>query len=150
MDPTPAHQLHRSLMDLVRVAGLLQGDQQVLSHPVSLSQAFALDELGTAGGPLSQRELAERLGLEKSTVSRMVADLERKGLLHRERDPANRRVHRLRITERGRQLRAHLAELFQQRYDRWSAAMAPDEREALLYGLSGLVRAIRRNPPPPG
>ncbi|HLU95684.1 MAG TPA: MarR family transcriptional regulator [Thermobifida alba] len=149
METTPAQRLHRALMDLLRLSGLLQNDQQVLGHPVSLSQSFALDELDPAAPPPSQQELAERLGLEKSTVSRLVADLERKGLLHRERDPANRRTYRLRLTERGRQVRAHLAELFQQRYDLWSAAMTPGERDALLHGLSALLRAVRDNPPPP-
>ncbi len=149
MDTTPAHRLHRALTDLMRLSGLLHNDQQVLGHPVSLSQAFALDELDTPGPPLSQQDLAERLGLEKSTVSRLVADLERKGLVPRERAPADRRTYRLRPTERGRQVRAHIAELFRQRYERWSAAMTPDEHDALMHGLSALLRAVRDDPPHP-
>ena len=40
-----------------------------------LSHMFALHELDT-GAPPPQRELARRLGLEKSTLSRLVTDME--------------------------------------------------------------------------
>ncbi len=86
VDSSEAARLHELLMDVVRAAGLLQPDQTAAGHPVSLSQAFALHELDT-GTPLSQRDLAERLRLEKSSVSRLAAEMERKGLLVRERDP---------------------------------------------------------------
>jgi DNA-binding MarR family transcriptional regulator len=59
-------------------------------------------------GPASQQDLAARLHLEKSTVSRMAAGLEQRGLVVRERDPGNRRLYRLRLTERGAELRAAL------------------------------------------
>ena len=134
-------------MDVVRAAGLLQPDQTAAGHPVSLSQAFALHELDT-GTPLSQRDLAERLRLEKSTVSRMAADLERKGLLVRERDPDNRRLYRLRLTDKGREVHARMAGAFHAQYLRWVAAMTSAEREALLIGLPALVNAIRCEPAP--
>jgi DNA-binding MarR family transcriptional regulator len=124
-------------MDFVRAAGLLQLDQEV-----SMSQAFALHELDT-DTPLSQRDLAERLRLEKSTVSRLAAELERKGLVVRERDPANRRLYRLRLTDAGRARHVHMAKMFHVQYDRWVSAMTPTEREALLTGLPALLRAIR-------
>src|SRR5438105_12521693 len=100
MDPSAPERLHELFMDLVRAAGLLQPDRLVPGYPVSMSQAFALHELHS-GMPVSQRDLTERLGLEKSTVSRMAADLEQRGLLVRERDPDNRRLYRLRLTDAG-------------------------------------------------
>ena len=42
-------------------------------------------------GPLSIGELAERLELAPTTVSLMVADLSRRGVLHRREDDADRR-----------------------------------------------------------
>ena len=70
-----AAELHRLFMDLARLAGLLQPDEAGAGHPISLSQAFALHELAFENG-LSQRELAERLRLEKSSVSRLAAELQ--------------------------------------------------------------------------
>src|SRR5437763_16975531 len=85
-----ADRLHQLLMELIRAAGLV-ADQPVHGHPISMSQAFALHELDT-DPPLSQGALATRLRLEKSTVSRLAAELERDGLLVRVRDPAVRRA----------------------------------------------------------
>jgi DNA-binding MarR family transcriptional regulator len=140
-----AEQLHDLFMDLVRLGGMLQPDAAVPGQPVSVSQAFALHELDT-GTPLSQRDLAERLRLEKSSVSRMAADMERKGLLVRERDPDNRRTYRLRLTEEGRTLHARMASAFHAHYLRWVAAMTGAEREALVTGLSAFVRVLREGP----
>jgi DNA-binding MarR family transcriptional regulator len=136
--------LHEALMELIQVAGLLQPDQTVPGESVSMSQAFALHELDVAA-PLSQRDLAVRLRLEKSSVSRMVADLERKALLVRERDPGNRRLYRLKLTAHGRTVRRRMGRHFHQHYVRWVAAMTPAERDALLIGLPALVRAIRHD-----
>ena len=142
MDPAVPHRLHHLLMDLVQVGGLLHADEAVPGHQVSLSQVFALHELDTDGG-LSQGELAQRLRLEKSSASRMAADLERKALLVRERDPANRRVYRLRLTDAGRALHSRIGADFHERQIRWVEALTAAERDALLTGLSALVRVMR-------
>jgi DNA-binding MarR family transcriptional regulator len=137
-----SEQLHQLFMDLVRVAGLLQPDHELPGFSVSMSQAFALHELDE-GVPLSQQELAERLLLEKSTVSRMVADLEDKGMVRRERDTANRRTYRVLLTDKGRDFHARISAGYGTQYHRWTAAMTPAEREALLVGLPALIRAVR-------
>jgi DNA-binding MarR family transcriptional regulator len=107
-----------------------------------MSQAFAVHELDT-DRPLSHSDLAARLRLEKSSVSRLVAELERKGLLVRERDPGNRRLYRLRLTAAGRALHRRMAAEMHAQYMRWAAAMTRAERHALLIGLPALVRVIR-------
>jgi DNA-binding MarR family transcriptional regulator len=139
--PAP-ERIHELFMDLVRVAGLLQPDRAIPGLPISMSQAFALHELDTGGAPLSQNELAERLQLEKSTVSRMAAEMERKGFLVRERDPGNRRVYRLRLTDAGRALHVGMASAFHDQYERWTSALTRVERDALLTGLPALIRVM--------
>lgn len=136
-----SEQLHELFMDLVRVAGLLQPDEELPGLGVSLSQAFAIHELDRGSG-LSQQELADRLFLEKSTVSRMVADLENKGLVERERDPDNRRTYRLKLTDAGRDFHVRVADGYGAQYRRWTAAMTATERKALLVGLPALIRAV--------
>jgi DNA-binding MarR family transcriptional regulator len=146
VDTREAERLHELLMELIRVAGLLQTDSAVPGYPVSMSQAFTLHELDT-DTPLSQRDLADRLRLEKSSVSRMAAEMERKGLLIREREPGNRRQYRLRLTEDGRALHQRMAHTFHLRYESWVAGMTGAERAALLKGLPALVRVIRQHGP---
>jgi DNA-binding MarR family transcriptional regulator len=133
-------------MEFVRVAGLLQPDQVVRGGSISMSQAFALHELDHATEEtLSQQALAERLRLEKSTVSRIVAGLEAKGLLVRERDPDNRRLYQLRITSKGRLVHARMGSRFHEQFDALIAAMTPAERLALLKALPALIRVIRES-----
>lgn len=134
-------------MDLVRVAGLLRPNQGDSDLPISLSASIALHELDQ-GAELSQQELADRLLLEKSTVSRLVSDLERRGLLARDRDPANRRIYRLRLTVAGRQFRDRMSADHAERYRAWTAAMTPQQRSALLTGLPALIRVIRDSAEP--
>lgn len=136
-----AARLHELVMDLVRAFGVLQ-DDTASEGRLSLSQMFALHEIDVHS-PLSQRELGERLRLEKSSVSRLAADLERKGLIRRERDPGNRRLYRLRITDEGRDLHTRISASHHARYTAWTTALEPAEREALLTGLTALVRTMR-------
>ena len=144
MESADAQRIHELLMELVRAGGMLQPEQLVPGHPVSMSQAFALHELDTGTG-LSQQELAERLRLEKSSVSRMAAEMERKGLLVRERDPDNHRQYRLRLTSRGRTVRSRMARVFHGRYEAWIGELTDGERDGLLTGLPALVRVVRRH-----
>ncbi len=133
------------IVQLIRASGLLQPDQPAPGHGGSLSEGFALAELA-GNAPLAQRDLAERLGLEKSTVSRLLAGLERRGLVARERNPANRRFYQLRLTDRGRAAAAALAAAHRRRHLELLAAMTPAEREALAVGLRALVRALHAQP----
>lgn len=141
MDPATTQRLHTLMMELVRVVGLVQLEEAASGQSISLSQAFALHELDT-DVPLSQQDLAERLHLEKSSVSRMAAEMERNGLLVRERHPGNRRIYRLRLTDRGRELHLGIASASHQRWVEWVSTMTPAEADALLTGLAALVRAV--------
>ena len=80
-----------------------------------VTRAFE-QELALAGGSLptwlillslkgrswrTQRELAEALGIEGPTLTHHLAGLERAELVRRTRDPDNRRVQRVELTEAG-------------------------------------------------
>lgn len=138
-----AEPLHDLLVELLRYVGVLHPEQPARGHPVPMTQVFALHELDT-GAALSQRDLADRLGLEKSTVSRLVAEMEAAGLLKRERDPDNRRYYRLRLTGRGRAAHARMGNAFHDRYHRLMSMMTATERDALRTGLAALIRVLRQ------
>lgn len=80
-----------------------------------VSRAFD-DALSQAGGSLpvwlvllnlkirpeaSQRELAEAIGVREATLTHHLNAMEADGLLGRRRDPANRRVHIVELTDAG-------------------------------------------------
>jgi DNA-binding MarR family transcriptional regulator len=82
------------MMHLVRYKHQVNGDRL---------DRMALLVLGTLSycGPSRLTTVAERTGLDPSTVSRQVADLEKAGLLARESDPEDRRAILLKATTEG-------------------------------------------------
>jgi DNA-binding MarR family transcriptional regulator len=108
---------------------------------VSASEARALIELVAAHG-IAQGQLAGLLGLEKSTVSRLAAGLERKGWLRRGRDEHNQRYIRLYLTPAGAAVAGQVWQAWQSRQARIIAALTPGERAGLAAGLRGLIRAM--------
>jgi len=108
---------------------------------VSPSEARALIELVSARG-IAQGELAGLLGLEKSTVSRLAAGLERKGWIRRGRDEDNQRYVRLYLTPEGRVVAGRVWAAWQSRQARILGALSAEERAGLSAGLRGLVRGL--------
>jgi len=108
---------------------------------LSGSEARALIELMSARG-IAQGELAGLLGLDKSTVSRLAAGLERKGWVRRGRDADNQRYVRLYLTPQGGDVAGRVLQAWHSRQARILAALSADERAGLSAGLRGLVRGL--------
>lgn len=135
-------QLQRRIVALVRAFGILEPERTPCGQPIGPSAAHALSELAEAGA-LSQRELGARLGLEKSTVSRLAADLERRGWLVRRRDAEDARVLRLDLTDRGRELAGRIAASRLALFERLAARLPEDEQGTVARALDLLVGALR-------
>jgi DNA-binding MarR family transcriptional regulator len=126
--------------------GSLPGEEANGGRPaeipaVSASEARALIELVAARG-IAQGELGSLLGLEKSTVSRLAAGLERKGWVRRGRDEGNQRYVRLYLTPEGGVIAARVWQAWHSRQERIVASLSPEERTGLSAGLRGLVRGL--------
>ena len=143
-DRTSPAALEDALRCLLRQVAHASGLMEAHDHGgvrVSPSEVLALGELSEVAA-LSQGELAARLGLEKSTVSRLAAGMERRGWLARERDPANRRLYRLRLTAQGHDAARRVGEDLRARHAALVAELSAAERAGLALGLSGLIRAF--------
>ncbi len=84
------------------------GREVLAPHGVSKEQLFYLDSLIGDGDGITQEELAGRLAVDKSSAGRMVASLERAGLVRRARVPGDARAYSVRVTARGRRLHERL------------------------------------------
>ena len=148
--PFPDDDLRRALRRLVRLGSLLEphAHHHAELH-MSLSEMMALGELADVES-MSQQELGQLLGLEKSTVSRLVVALERRGWVRRERNPANRRFYQLQLTPEGRTVADRIGHDLRAHHEQLLGALTPDEREALTIGLAGLARALASKPPRTG
>lgn len=134
-------QLHNLFSEFLQALGLHRPDQVPAGFSLSLSEMFALMALLHAAS-ISQQELAEQLHLEKSTVSRLIKQLEGRGWVKRVRDFHDTRMFRLHLSDEGRKTAARLAKGLTERHERLLAQLKPDEQEALAYGLSALIRAL--------
>lgn len=108
---------------------------------LSAAEGSMLVEL-RAVGDVTQQQMAERLSIDKSRVSRLCTALERKHLLARERDASDRRNLRLCLTEPGEKAAARLRQAWRAYHDRMLAAMTPGERQALFVGLTAFAREL--------
>ena len=133
------------LMDVIREMGVLRPDQVLPGWSLSLSEIYALNILAERA-PISQQELGAALLLEKSSVTRLVQQLERRGWVLRERDPGDNRLRLLRLTDEGAQVTEHIHQHMHERHADLFARLSPEEQAALLRGLSALRRAMRDCP----
>ncbi|MGP4000693.1 MarR family winged helix-turn-helix transcriptional regulator [Streptomyces sp. 8N706] len=117
-------------------------------HP---GQELLLAELWKDDG-LSQSELTARLGVELPTVVKAVQRLEGAGLVSRTKDPQDRRVTRVALTERGRELRIAVEAVWAQTEEAMLRGLRPEDAEHLREVLEHLYRnlsATRRTRPEP-
>ncbi len=106
--------------------------------------------------PLSITALAERMGVTQQAASKAVADLERRGLLRREPDPADARTkllhltaHALAAVEATRELRQHLQDEVVAEYGAERVEAARELLASVIgrFGGADAVRARRVRPP---
>jgi DNA-binding MarR family transcriptional regulator len=99
-------------------------------------------------GPLTVGEAARHLDRAQSVVSDIVTQLETKGLLERQADPADRRRTLVWLTPRGaRRLEDDRDVLGRELVERAMREMPATERASLLAGLRALLAADDRASP---
>lgn len=128
-------------MGLIRALGLHRPDQTPCGAPISVGEAQALFELARDPG-ISQNELAARLHLEKSTVSRLAKMLEQRGWLDRSRDKDDSRLRRLRLTAAGSRAVQRLSASRRARFAKVFDAIPAHKRNAVLDSLSLLSEVL--------
>ena len=127
-------------MRFVRGFGLHQPDRTPCGQPLPVSEAHALTEIAREGR-LRQVELARRLRLEKSTVSRLVTNLVTRGWIRRHTADEDGRGVLLELTEAGAAAAHRLAEARQQRLTALLERVPEDERAAVVRALRTLAEA---------
>lgn len=84
------------LSDIARMVRTL-ADARARDHGMTRAQWMILVRLDRQAG-MSQNELASLIEVEPITVGRLIDRLERRGMVERCPDPADRRIWRLRLT----------------------------------------------------
>jgi MarR family transcriptional regulator for hemolysin len=98
---------------------------------------------------LSQRQLAERMGIEAPTLTRHLDRLEADGLVARHRDGDDRRILRVVPTPAARDLHARMASVAGSLDDDLTAGLSDEELAVLRRLLARLTSNLGDTPPPP-
>lgn len=139
-DEVNTKELMASVVAFVRSFGLHRPDQTPCGQPVTVTEAHALMDLA-ASGPMRQGELAARVQLEKSTVSRLVRQMETNGWMQRVSDRKDRRAVLVRLTRQGRETATQLARARHEKFARIVSAIPEDKRSMVVEAISILERA---------
>ncbi|MFJ8644869.1 MarR family winged helix-turn-helix transcriptional regulator [Streptomyces sp. NPDC093546] len=111
--------------------------ERAVTLGLTAAQATALREMT---GPMTMRELAERMSCEPSNATFVIDKLEKQGLVERRAHPTDRRAKHLVLTAEGEALRERLLELLMR--DSPLAGLTA-EQQGVLQGL--LEQAVTRS-----
>ena len=132
-------EFHGALTSLIRVYQFRDRDR-ICCHDLSVTQWYALDSL-VSGGPFTLNELAGELYLEKSTMSRVVDGLERKGYVVRNRHPDDGRAVLLEANSKGLEIHRKIEEEILAGEERLLGGFDPEVRRAMVEFLRRLTDA---------
>jgi DNA-binding MarR family transcriptional regulator len=107
---------------------------------LSPAQAGFLRMVATSPGR-SQKELANDLGMPPSRFVPFADELDQKGLIERRKNPDDRRLHALYLTDAGRRLLGEVAKAGRAHEEQICAGLSPGEHDQLL----DLLRRIAAN-----
>jgi DNA-binding MarR family transcriptional regulator len=137
--PTPGQAPRRDLAAMVvpLARALVAAEEPVLrAHQVSMWGYVVLTAL--AEQPVrAQAALAQSIGADKSRIIGVLDELQERGLIERQPDPADRRVRLLALTEAGRRLRESVRSDIQRQEEKRVLSALPDEDRAAF------IRALR-------
>lgn len=135
--PTAAESVERELVMMFRRARNVSTTVAAQVHPDLDPASYSLLLMVDDAGWLRGMDLADRTGLDKSTVSRQIATLVQLNLLERVPDPDDGRARRIQLSESGR---TRLSEVRSQRrkhlHDEFASWSTPD--------LEDLARLLSR------
>ena len=122
-----------------RVLGVF--DKKYLGVDFSVTEVRIIGEIGR-NSSLTAKELEEYLSVDKGYMSRMMQNLEKKGLIERVKSETDAREKHLRLTEEGRKLNEILEEKADQRILRQIYNINEEEYKVLLGAMETIEKIM--------
>lgn len=116
---------------------------RICYYDLSVTQCYAVSAL-VAQGPMPLKHLADTLYLDKSTTSRVVDSLDRKGYVRRSPDPQDGRALQLHASRRGREIHARIERDLVEEMKQLLDAIDPDVRQATIRLVARLARTAKQ------
>ncbi|UCE07042.1 MAG: MarR family transcriptional regulator [bacterium] len=134
-----AGELHKALSELVR-AYQFRDRSRICYYDISVTQCYAIGAL-IGNKAMTLKRLATRLYLDKSTASRVVDSLEKKGYVQRTVDPSDSRARILEVTRKGQELHARIERDLINEMKNLLEDFDPDVRQATIRLFAKLAQA---------
>jgi DNA-binding MarR family transcriptional regulator len=120
-------------------------DRRLARHGISFSQMAVLIRFWEAAPrAVSQAQLTTDLGMERSSMSTLLATLERAGLIVGQEDPQDRRRRLLALTAHGRRLERPVADTVEQWEEEFLVGFSAAARKQLRGLLEDLLLSASR------
>jgi MarR family transcriptional regulator, lower aerobic nicotinate degradation pathway regulator len=118
---------------LAVTAGAAQALASERLEPHGLSpRAWGVLSTLVESGPLTQIDLANATGTDRTAMTYLLDELERRGLVERVRNPGDRRSYLIHLTPAGERLRAKAAADLAEQADRLMEPLSEAERSQLV------------------
>lgn len=128
---------------LIRNLGILEKSEASCCG-ITLSQCHAIVEVGRME-KLSLNELAELLGLDKSTTSRTINSLVDSGYAQRAMVPEDRRYIKISLTKEGEEVYKNIEKSMDEYYLNVFKTISEEKRDQVLESLELLTDAVKKN-----
>lgn len=141
--PNNSESLRELLRILIRKLGILE-KTEFSCCDITISQCHAIVEIGRKD-EISLNELADILGLDKSTMSRTINNLVEDNLVKRETHSGDRRYITITLTDQGRNMYNDIESSMGDYYSNILGKIPEDKQKQVLESLELLVEAVKDN-----
>lgn len=139
--PDPIAAWRSMLLAHSRALRAIEADLEA-AGTIPLTWYDVLLELRGAGGRLRMQDLGDRVVLSRTRVSRLVDELERRGLVSREPDDSDGRVTYAAITAEGKKILRSTAPVYRRGIEEhFTKHLTADEQQVVATALSRVVDA---------
>lgn len=110
---------------------------------LSKNQPIVIKIVGIEG-EIMPSTLGKYTGMEKSSLTRMVDDLEKKGIVFRKTDPEDRRKVLVSLTAKGLECYNHLSQVTTEMAEELLQFIDDDDVENFMHSLETMVEILRK------
>lgn len=135
--------LERDALDNKIFAGAFKRRVSGQLKELSKNQPVVIKIIGMEG-EIMPSTLGRYIGMEKSSLTRMVDDLEKKGLVYRKTDPNDRRKVLVSLTEKGKDCYEHLNRITEEMTIEVLKAVDKKDIEKYEKSLEAVVKFLRK------
>ncbi len=132
---SPLHMLHRAVQAVTEIY-----QAEMSEHDLTARQYAVLVALVHADG-MSQSELVDATGIDRSTMADIVRRMLKKGIIQRKRDKDDARAYEVRVTDEGIRLFKTVSPIIQRIEDKLLSALKGKRVDEFVTNLGMIVGA---------